>query len=210
MREFKIIKDPNECGNLYYKSSISFEPGVTVLIGCNGCGKTSLIRQIKHRLEKEDIPYVSYDNLHDGGANARSKAGFYGDLNFLAGSLCSSEGENIVMNMGNIAQQMSSLVRKKPEAQELWFLLDAVDSGLSIDNVVDLKEYLFKTVFEHNKGKDIYIIVSANAYEMCRGEKCFDTYLGKYVDIKSYDEYREFILKSRERKEKREEKYYKK
>ena len=51
---------------------------------------------------------------------------------------------------------------------------------------------------------------SANAYEMCRGEKCFDTYLGKYVDIKSYDEYREFILKSRERKEKREEKYYKK
>ena len=61
-----------------------------------------------------------------------------------------------------------------------------------------------------NKGKDIYIIVSANVYEMCRGEKCFDTYLGKYVDIKSYDEYREFILKSRERKEKREEKYYKK
>ena len=179
MREFKIIKDPNECGNLYYKSSISFEPGVTVLIGCNGCGKTSLIRQIKHRLEKEDIPYVSYDNLHDGGANARSKAGFYGDLNFLAGSLCSSEGENIVMNMGNIAQQMGSLVRKNPDAQELWFLLDAVDSGLSIDNVVDLKEYLFKTVFEHNKGKDIYIIVSANAYEMCRGEKCFDTYLGK-------------------------------
>ena len=40
---------------------------------------------------------------------------------------------------------------------------------------------------------------------MCRSEKCFDTYLCKYVDINSYEEYRDFILKSRERKEKREE-----
>ena len=39
---------------------------------------------------------------------------------------------------------------------------------------------------------------------MARGEKCFDTWLCKYIDIKSYEEYREFILKSRERKDKRE------
>lgn len=206
MREFNIIRDPNDCGNLYYRSKVVFEPGLTVLVGCNGCGKTSLMRQIKRRLEKEDIPFVHYDNLHDGGSYARERAGFYGDVNFLATSFCSSEGENIVMNMGNMARQMGSLTRNNPEAKELWFLFDAVDSGLSIDNVVDLKECLFKTVFEHNKGKDIYIIVSANAYEMCRGEKCFDTYLCKYIEITSYDEYRDFILKSRERKEKREEK----
>ena len=113
------------------------------------------------------------------------------------------------MNMGNIAREMGSLTRKHPDAKELWFLLDAIDSGLSIDNVVDLKEYLFKTVIEHNKDKDVYLVVSANAFEMCRGEKCFDTYLCKYVDINSYEEYRDFILKSRERKDKREENYRK-
>ena len=57
---------------------------------------------------------------------------------------------------------------------------------------------------------DIYIIISANAYEMCRGEKCFDTYLCKYVNINSYEEYRDFIIKSREKKDKREEKENKK
>ena len=205
MREFEIHKNPNDCGILYYRNKVIFKPGVTVLVGCNGCGKTSLIRQIKNRLKQEEIPCLSYDNLHDGGANARTKAGFFGDMEFLATSLCSSEGENIVMNMGNIAREMGAMNRRYPEAKEFWFLFDAVDSGLSIDNVIDLKEYLFKIVQERNKDKDIYIIISANAYEMCRGENCFDTYLCKYIDINSYDEYRKFILKSRERKDKRED-----
>ena len=74
MREFKIIKDPNECGNLYYKSSISFEPGVTVLIGCNGCGKTSLIRQIKHRLEKEEAKWAYADFITNFDAIKASAA----------------------------------------------------------------------------------------------------------------------------------------
>ena len=210
MREFNIIRDPNDCGNLYYRSKVAFEPGVTVLVGCNGCGKTTLIRQIKRLLEKDDIPYVAYDNLHDGGSNARQRAGFYGDVDFMATSMCSSEGENIVLNMGNMARSMGALTKKHPNAKELWFLFDAVDSGLSIDNVLDIKEYLFKTVFEHNKDKDIYIIISANSYEMCRGEKCFDTWLCKYIDINSYDEYRDFVIKSRERKDKREDSFAKK
>ena len=205
MREFHIKKNPNQCGNLYSKSDISFEPGITVLVGCNGCGKTSLIKQIKISLEKEDIPYVYYDNLSDGGSNARNRAGFYGNFDFLATSFCSSEGENIVLNMGNIASEMGALTRDNPEAKELWFLLDAVDSGLSIDNVVDMKEQLFSFVIEYNKGKDVYILITANAYEMCRGEKCFDTYAGQYIDFSSYEDYRNFILKSGKRKQKREE-----
>ncbi len=210
MKEFKIIRNPNDCGNLYYRTTATFEPGLTVLIGCNGCGKTTMMRQIKNQLEKEDIPYVHYDNLTDGGSRARERAGFYGDVEFLAGALCSSEGENITMNLGRIAREMGALSRKNPDADEYWFLFDAIDSGLSIDNVLDLKEYLFKTVMEHLSPKKVFIIVTANAYEICRGEKCFDTYLCKYIDINSYEEYRDFVIKSRERKDKREEAWSKK
>ena len=204
MREFKISKNPNDCGTLYYRDTVTFEPGLTVLVGCNGCGKSTLIRQIAYKLEKAKIPYVKYDNLHDGNTNARSKAAFYGDYSFLGTSLMSSEGENVVLNLGNVAREIGTLVRCYPESKELWILLDAIDSGLSIDNVVELKEQLFDTIFEHNKDKDVYIITASNEFELCRGEKCFDTYLCKYIDIKSYDDYREFILKSRERKDKRE------
>ncbi len=207
MRTFKIDRDPNECGNLYYRSFVTFEPGVTILIGCNGCGKTSLLNQIQYKLSKENIPYVFYDNLKDGGENARSKAGFYGDFNFLATAVQSSEGENIVMNLYNIGNQMGALVRKNPNAKELWFLFDAVDSGLSIDNIIDLKEGLFEAAIKYNPDKEIYIIASANEYELCHDAKCFDTYLCKYINIRSYKQYKNFILRSRKRKDKREEKH---
>ena len=88
-------------------------------------------------------------------------------------------------------------------SKERWILFDAVDSGLSVDNIVDLKEGLFRTILENEKEKDVYIIVSANEYEMANNESCFDVYHGEYVTFKDYDAYRDFILKSREWKESR-------
>ena len=81
--------------------------------------------------------------------------------------------------------------------------MDAIDSGLSIDNIVDIKEYLFKTVLENNFGKEIYILVVAKEYEMARGENCFDVRNGKYIKFKDYENYRNFVLKSKEWKEER-------
>ena len=49
----------------------------------------------------------------------------------------------------------------------------------------------------------MYIVVSANAYEMARGENCFDVVNGRYVPIKSYEKYRSVVLKSRDKKNKR-------
>ena len=95
---------------------------------------------------------------------------------------------------------MGRLSKSNSDSEELWFLLDAVDSGLSIDNVNDLKEYLFKTVIKSERDKRVYIIVSANAYELARKENCFDVISGKYVRFKDYEEYRDFVLKSKELK----------
>jgi len=214
-RKFSLIKDPHVEGeNVFKKDCITIKDGVTVLVGCNGIGKTSLIKEIKRELKKEEIPFVLFDNLNDGGSNARSASCFRGDFSFLAESMCSSEGENIVLNIMHIAKNLKRFIEtgiskdflpenEKVVNNERWILFDAVDSGLSIDNIIDLKEGLFKTILENSYRKDIYIIVSANEYEMANGEKCFDVYNGEYINFDNYEEYRKMIIESRDIKDKR-------
>lgn len=216
-RKIKVWKDPyGEGFDICKKRSVTFESGLTVLVGCNGSGKTTMLHNIKEELKKEGIPVLSYDNLHDGGSHARSREAFRDNWAFVGTSMCSSEGENIVLNMSSLASDLGKFIRtgvdgrdslarildadKEVKSDERWILLDAIDSGLSVDNIVEVKEYLFKTILEHDFGKEIYIIVSANEYEMCRGERCFDVSKGSEVSIKSYDKYRKVILASRERK----------
>lgn len=212
--------------NLYKKKSVTINSGVTVLVGCNGIGKTTLLHQIRDRLKTLNIPYIDYDNLSEGGNNSMSGALYNNDLSFLATAFQSSEGENIVLNIQKLATELANFIKtgktknKNPFADifkslneedikekeipsERWILLDAVDSGLSVDNIVDVKDF-FKAVTEYNYGNDIYILVSANEYEMARGEQCFDVYNGKYLIFKDYEEYRNMILESKKRKEERE------
>ena len=55
-----------------------------------------------------------------------------------------------------------------------------------------------QTILEYNYGNEIYIVISANEYEMARGEQCFDVYNGKYVTFNDYEEYRNLVLQSKE------------
>ena len=230
-RKIKLWKDPYGDGNLYKKKSITFYPGLTVLVGCNGIGKTTLLHNIADNLKKNKIPFVTYDNLKDGGENARSKAGFEGDYSFLATAAFSSEGENIVMNLGMLASKLRNFIvtgeyetryskfakifknvknedeedKDEITTNERWILLDAIDSGFSVDNICEVKELFFSAILEdaENMDKEVYIIASANEYELANGENCLDVVNGKYVKFKNYDEYKELILKSREEKDKR-------
>lgn len=203
MRKFKIDRDWNGIGcNIYQKGTVTLNPGVTVLVGCNGIGKTTLIRQLKAKLEKESIPVISFDNLHDGGHHARSSAVYFNNWSFVAASMQSSEGENINLNIGNFAGRLGHFQMKHAKAEELWIFLDAVDSGLSVDNVVELKS-LFQLILENRGATEIYIVVSANEYELARGEACYDVLRCKYTKFSSYERYRNFILKTREAKDAR-------
>lgn len=221
-RKFEIERDYYDAGYiLYKKKTIEIKHGVTVFVGCNGIGKTTLIHQLKNRLKKENIPSISFDNLNEGGATSRQENFENGDIAFLATASLSSEGENIVMNMGKFAIRLHDFVKQGKDSKrnmfteifkssndseeveipkERWIFLDAIDSGLSIDNIVDVKQ-LFNTILEHNFGNEIYIVVSANEYEMASGEQCFDVYNGKYVKFKDYEDYRNLIMKTREIKD---------
>ena len=203
MRKFEIAQAPyNEKENLYAKPSFEIKSGITVLVGCNGSGKSTMLHTIKHSLDKEKVPCLLYDNLSDGGQNAKAKAGWEDNMNLLATLMTSSEGEQIVTNLGETAVKIGRFVKNNRSSLELWILLDAIDSGLSVDNIVDIKDF-FHFVLKENKGKDVYFVVSANEYELCNGEQCFDVTSCKYITFANYNEYRSFILDSKERKDKR-------
>lgn len=222
MRKFKVDQDPYDTGRkIFQRRTIEIDPGVTVLIGCNGSGKTTLIRLIKEQLQKEHVAVLSFDNLRDGGNRSVSDMLMAGDVEAVASAWSSSEGENIVLNLNRFARKIGefaqtgaidstySKLRKalgdseeeELKTDEVWIFFDAADSGMSIDNVQEFKDDCLRIIPQVFPKRDIYIIVSANEYEMCVGEKCFDVQRGKYVSIKSYQKYKTTILKSREYKD---------
>jgi len=204
-RKFNLSQNPFGDCKIYKNSEITIEPGVTVLVGCNGVGKTTLLRLLKDSLKKENIPYVSFDNRIEGGGHAMSKAAFVEDFDLVANLATASEGEQIMINLGEKAASIGRFVISHKELDEIWVFMDAVDSGFSIDNVVDLKEYLFNTILSDCKvrGKTVYIVCTANSYEMCNGENCFDVTESKYIRFDNYDEYKRFIVLNKEKKNKR-------
>lgn len=204
-REFTISTKPYDDFRLYNKKNFTIHPGLTILTGCNGAGKTTLLRYIKTELDKNNIPCFDFDNYHNGGRDAASKALFFNQVNLAATLFCSSEGERISRNIEQTAVQIGNFVRGNQDKKEIWLLFDAVDSGYSIDNIIELKTDLFQTIIQDCKSRniDVYIVISANSYEMASGEQCLDVWNGKYITFEDYEDYRRYILKTRARKNNR-------
>ena len=200
-RTFKIGRCPHEPRLQVYKKAIqSFRPGISILVGCNGSGKSTAFRYIQDILEENDIPVFKYSNFTDGGNTARESALFYGNLNLLAEQITSSEGENIVINIGTMAQKLESFVKRNKEKGELWILLDAIDSGLSIDYIEEVKDFLHNQLIDKLTDIDLYILISTNNYELCIGEACYNIQECQYVKIDSYEKFKKIVKKTRENK----------
>lgn len=220
MREIKIWKDPyGEGFDTTKKRIINFEPGITILTGCNGLGKSTLLKNIEKQLKREEIPCYKYDNLHDGGYKSISKNVFDNNIKIAANMMCASEGENISNNIFSIASEIGLFIKNgkrkrdpvldviKPEnniinCNERWLLFDGVDSGYSIDNIIEFKDFMH-CILDNEKDREIYIIITSNSYEMTIGEKCLDVNSGKERIFKTYDSFKKYILKSKEIKEER-------
>lgn len=228
----KTWRDPYDSGfTLTTPKEIDMHPGLTVLVGCNGAGKTTLLMNIKEELKNNDIPHHSFNNLRDGGTNDLGAllSGYGGDVpsDTLATGLSlwtASEGEAIKINLNRQSTLYNEFFKtgyfknrqyrfnaifddnaeKIIESNIRVLLFDATDSGLSIDAVCEIKA-LFKQLINDTKemGIELYIIISANEYELCRHENCFDVNKGEYVTFIDYEAYRTFIINSRHWKEKR-------
>lgn len=206
-KTFKIIRDYYDKKHyLFDKTKVTINPGLTVLVGCNGCGKSTFIHQITDILKNEKAPLLYFNNLFDGGAHARSLALYENNLSFVAASMCSSEGQNIVLNLYRICTNIQEMAREcvSNDVKEAWVVLDAIDSGLSIDNIDDFKHVINLLIDNYKeKGINLYVVVSANTYEFARNIKCLDVVGGRYIKFDDYEDYRKFILISGELKEER-------
>ena len=147
----------------------------------------------------------------------------------MAQLFCASEGESITIRLANKAEEIGYILKhgkvkksrleeaflslrndnvkeKEPSTKDRILLFDAIDSGLSIDQVRDLKEYFFKGILESYNNDNLYIVISANEYELCKDYSCFNVTDGKYVEINNYEDYTKEILKTRTYKDKQFEK----
>ena len=202
-RSFKLGRCPHEQGlQVYKRAFLSFKPGISVLVGCNGSGKSTAFSFIQDILKENDIPVFKYSNLTEGGNTARESALFYGNLNLLAEQITSSEGENIVINIGTMAQKLGSFVGRNINKGEIWILLDAIDSGLSIDYIEEVKDFLHSQLIDKLTDIDLYILISTNNYELCIGEACYNVQDCQYIEIDSYETFKKIVKKTRANKSK--------
>lgn len=181
---------------LHHGFTLNLNPGFTALVGPNGAGKTTLLHQIKKYAEMNGIDVWSYSNIVDGGDNARQAYLFHGDIKYLATAALSSEGEQVAMNFSLKVGELGATVRNaKQQGKPLFVLLDAIDSGASIDRARDLRN-LFDLIYRNDiaHGAEVYIVMAVNHYELVKAPAtCVNVRNGKTVAFNSYDEYADFI-----------------
>ena len=212
---FKLDNNPyDEPIDLYDKSdeTVELKPGVTVLVGANGTGKTAFIFMLKDFLDEQDIRYFSFNNITDGGNIKNQMLLDKGDISALVTNYRSSEGETILNNIGNIANEIRDYIYNyriryftdtSVETNKRFILFDATDSGLSIDGIIEIKDFLnfiVEDCIDHKPELELYVIISTNNYEMTNGMRCFDVRTCSEISFETYDDFKDFIIKSKEKK----------
>lgn len=199
--DLKLPEDYYGMGySLFKKNKVTIREGLTVLVGCNGAGKSTFLRICEELLNKEpDTLVLKYSNQFDGGKTAQDLALLKGNTEKLARLSFGSEGEAMVENLATLAGKIGTEVRNS-DAKNVILLLDAMDSGYSIDNIIEMKGF-FDFLQAEEPDRVFYIVVAANSYELARNENCLDVQEMKYRKFTTYEGYRNFILKSRAKRD---------
>ena len=205
MLKYKVCRDPYDCEILFTgKLEREISPGLTILVGCNGSGKTTTLLSIKDAYGKDpNYKVFHWDGLSDKGI-AKQRALDMQRIDVLSSLAFSSEGEEISTNIGLLAGTIGSFIGKNKD-KDVIILLDGLDSGLSIDNITEIKDFFKDLLIPdiEKSGHNCYIIAPANEYELARGERCIDARSGKEIAFRDYEDYRKYILESRKKKDKR-------
>lgn len=211
--KIKLNLDPYcDDRKFFRKKSIQFKPNcITTVIGCNGSGKSTLLLEIKEYLRTRGTPYLSFDNLGEEGGEKNSSNMLQSAIGGIKldnsvcnlehsvfNFFCASEGEKIREAIITFSSNIISSINKYSGYGEFWILFDALDSGLSVDVIDEIKNELFlRLIQEVSHAIDLYLIVSSNSYEISEETECFSIEKMKYQNIKSYKKFKDLILSSR-------------
>ena len=172
---------------------LTLNSGFTAIIGPNGAGKTTLLNQLKEYAEKNDFVLWSYSNVVEGSFATQMylDSGKFEDL---ATAAFASEGEKVAFNFSRTIQEIGMTVRKAHLARKpCLILLDAVDSGASIDRARDLRN-LFEIIHKDMQGSPAYAVMAVNQYEIAQAPTdCVNARNGEHITFPTYGEYADFI-----------------
>ena len=102
---------------------------------------------------------------------------------------------------------------KKDKISQRWqtkrtvCILAQLDSGLDVYWINDFKRLFKKSIIPNmNKyGVTVYVVMTANSYELAKGEYCFDPVTRRGIIFNSYTEYYDYIAAQYENKKDKEE-----
>lgn len=178
----------------YYEShrkfEVTFTKGITTLVGKNGSGKSSMIKEMEIYLKNKNIPVFTYDHVIEERNILPRAMGFNGDITVAASFMSSSEGEKVIVGYGNQLGNIRSFCAFHKEDEIVVLLFDGLDSGVSINVIKELLEVFNLLITEF---PNVMIVNTANNYEFLNGTRCVIAKNGKDKTFKTYNSFVKFI-----------------
>ena len=173
----KIPKHPfgSEGELAYGTDELTLSPGVTPLVGCNGSGKSTLLMLVREALRGRDGVEVIHHDSRRAVDDVRD-AGLMGwngcDVADTSAILSGSEGEGIGHALGKLMGRLGNAVTRPDGADEVWLLVDYVDSGLDALMVTEFMGTLdIASDDAEKRGRKLFALVAGNTYAMAERRK---------------------------------------
>lgn len=224
-----IIREYYE-NDVYIHSKNHFElkpKTVTHICGCNGYGKSTVVRQIQDYIHSEKALNIT-ERLTNPfarilGDNKKNYKYFYFDFDvnsffstsfndsflgkFRSASLSNGEGitDRCVKGLSILRNWLLS---PEVKGKTVLFFMDDLDAGTSIDMIDDIKEVI-SLVIKDCEANEIewYIVAPINSYEFtCNNPYnyvCIDARSFEELSFKTYNRYKQYVYKTRKNKIKR-------
>ena len=195
----------------------NINPGITMLIGPNGSGKTTALSQLRslfstehdlvkkwNKLEINDSIrdlYSSYlyDNVYEE-TFTKSTWGATEHIDRVAKTFENSEGQNmydyLYYKINEIGQAVTKAIKNNRKG--IFLLFDGLDSGLSLDVINIIRKSVLEFIIETEKKRsniEVYIVCSANSYEFCNNYDCIDVTNQQHITFTNYEDYSKYFIK---------------